>query len=258
MDEKDNNEAPKEETPTSDSNQDSGSESIKVNVTESSDNNSTVEPAPSADGEVKLEDIEKSTDTPEDSPNETEAAAAATMGSSEEDKSHEASSDTVTETTTTEVVKPVDNTPGPVPSVQPKMSDPVSPPSEVAQLKKRNKSLKMWLVIFVILLVALVAGGLVYFSQQKSSNQDLEDANAKNAALQQEILTLQQTTAQETTDELNKQLAEEKEANAELTKTVADQATMIEEYQAAVIELQEACGTACDDVDVPTDTSTAE
>lgn len=242
MDDKDNNEAPKEDA--TNIGNDNG-DSIKVNVTDSSDVSESTEP--------KVEMPEASSEDSKETANEivTEEEPMPIEEPKEEAPKEVIEETTIEKTVTEPESKPEDDTPGPIPSVQPTMSAAVSPPSEVAQLKKRNKSLKMWLVVFLLFLVALVAGGLVYFSQQSSSNDDLDAANAKNAELQQELLTQQQNSTQQTVDELNKMLEEEKTKNTELTATVAEQEESITAYQDTIKELQEVCGTACDSVDVP-------
>lgn len=148
---------------------------------------------------------------------------------------------------------PVDNDdPGIVPSVQPTVSTTSAlPATEVARLTKRNKRLKLWLVILMLLLVAVASALVVYFGQQSKAKSDLSAQQEQNAALQQQLNDKEQTATQKTIDDLNTQLTAEKTKNTELQAEIVDLEKQVTAYQTAVKNLLEACGTACSAVDVP-------
>lgn len=266
MDEKDKNEA-------QNSSDDNGSEKIKVNVTNGDEKEANEEPkvdTPAAEENEVLDDktLEELNKDPEvvkeeaaqedakvEEPAPAEEPKPEEQPASEPESPAPAEEETVTETT--EEPAKVDNTPDLVPSVQPAQMSSVSPPNEVAQLKKRNKTLKVWLVIFVVLFVALISAGVVYFNQQSKNSDSTAELEAQNAQLQQQLVEQQQNATQKTIDDLNSQLAAAQKSNEELTATNKDLEQQVTDLTTVATELKEACGTACDDIEIPTtDTTT--
>ena len=152
-------------------------------------------------------------------------------------------------------VEPAKEDPGIVPSVQPTTPAAATPATELVRLKEKNKSLKIWLVVLMLLLVGVASALVVYFAQQSKSKNDLKTQQQQNASLQSQLTQQQQNATQTTIDNLNEQLAAEKQKNADLQKTIDEQKTQLSSYQTAVKQLLAACGTACSDVNVPTTTT---
>lgn len=143
--------------------------------------------------------------------------------------------------------------PGIVPSVQP-MATVVAntPETELVRLKEKNKSLKVWLVVLMLLLVGVASALVVYFAQQSKAKNDLKTQQQQNSSLQQQLTQQQQNSTQKTIDNLNSQLAAEQQKSADLQKTIDEQNKTISSYQTAVKQLLTACGDACNTINVPT------
>lgn len=158
-------------------------------------------------------------------------------------------------TSPTETSLAVDD-PGIVPSVQPNIpTASTSADTEVARLKEKNKHLKIWLVVLMLLLVGVASALVVYFAQQSKAKSDLKTQQEQNVALQAQLNEQQQTATQQTIDNLNSQLTAAEQKNTELQATIDEQDKQISAYQTAVEKLLVACGDKCSSITVPEDTT---
>lgn len=130
--------------------------------------------------------------------------------------------------------------------------------AEVTKLKERNKHLRIWLAILVVLLVGLASALVVYFAQQSKAQSDLDAANQENAALQQQIAEQESNATQAKVTELQTELDAEKAKNAELTAENQELSETIAAYEVATTKLLELCGEKCTSVTVPDSTTPAE
>lgn len=145
--------------------------------------------------------------------------------------------------------------PGIVPSQQPpQQSETSSPATELVRLKEKNKNLKIWLVVLMLLLVGVASALVVYFAQQSKAKNDLKTQQQQNSQLQQQNNQLQQNSTQKTIDNLNQQLAAEKQRATDLQSTIDKQNQLIASYQTTIKQLLSACGTACSNITIPTAT----
>jgi uncharacterized protein HemX len=131
------------------------------------------------------------------------------------------------------------------PSVQPKISQVVDSPSELAQLKKRNKFLKAWLVIFLVIVVALISAGVVYFNLYNKNQSNTDELKAQNSQLQKQLVEQNNNANQQTINQLNQQITDQKNQIDELNKKIETQDALIADYKKTVDALVKACGDQC-------------
>lgn len=240
-------------------------EQIKVNVGKSSQDIINESDKKSDTDEKPDTPKEENTDSVEDKPAEDTGddikiendKLVTPPADDDKPKEDEQAVDEVHTTTTITTTKPAEEPKAPVVDTAKEMPkhQPVPTgaglPQDVTKLQKRNKHLKVWLVVLIVLLVAVASALVMYFFNQSKANSDLDAANAKNAQLQQDLVTQQQTATQKTIDELNVEITEQKTANTKLAEEITAQQTTITELNDAIKELQKICGTACDSVVIP-------
>ena len=134
------------------------------------------------------------------------------------------------------------------PSVQPKVSQVVENPSELVQLKKRNKFLKAWVVVFLVILVALISAGLVYFNLYNKNQASNNDLKAQNSQLQQKLIEQNNNANQQTINQLNQKINDQDSEIADLNKKIETQEALIADYKKTVDALLKACGAQCSDI----------
>jgi type II secretory pathway pseudopilin PulG len=265
VDEKDNNEAQGNEASNT-PNDNEGK--IQVNITngdeakpkeedtpkeqsdEETDTEESDSPLPKSEEETSdAVAVENHEEGPTSGEAEQEDPVATTDDVEPEPKEEVTHEETVTQTNEADDFKP---------SVQPVHAAAVSPPSEVAQLKERNKHLKIWLVLFVIIIVAAASAFVVYFSQQNKNQDSTAELQAQNAQLEQQLLEKQNNATEQKIEELNNQLQGEQAKNTELTQTVQELEAEVKAVTDIANQLKQLCGDACEDVTVPTAASTAD
>lgn len=130
--------------------------------------------------------------------------------------------------------------------------------SDLEVLRHKNKSLKVWLTVLLVIITALIVGFAVYFSQSNKAQSDLEASQAKNAQLQQqvndqkasqvtkEVESLEAQVATLTAD--NKTLTDQ---NATLVKQVNSLNSYITELTKVATQLKTTCGADCSSITIP-------
>lgn len=140
-----------------------------------------------------------------------------------------------------------------------------TPEADAIRLKATNKALKIWLIVFIVVFVAALAGLIVYFMQHSQSQSKLNDANAKNAQLQQAADQKALANDQQQNSSLQTQLtqtqaqlvaaqAQVKTLTAQNTTANANIATLqtyITTLTATATQLKTTCGTACASITIP-------
>lgn len=167
--------------------------------------------------------------------------------------------------------QPVEPTPEPavpVPEPVTPTPEPMVPASktDVEVLTQKNKNLKIWLTVLLVVLTAVVVGFGVYFSQSNKAQSDLEASQAQNAELQKQVAQQSATEASKQIDSLESQVADLTADN----KTLSDQNdalvsqvnalnSYITELTTIATELKTTCGADCSSITIPpppTNTST--
>ena len=140
-----------------------------------------------------------------------------------------------------------------------------TPEADAIRLKATNKALKIWLIVFIVVFVAALAGLIVYFMQHSQSQSKLNDANAKNAQLQQAADQKALANDQQQNSSLQTQLtqaqaqlvaaqAQVKTLTAQNTTANANITTLqtyITTLTATATQLKTTCGTACASITIP-------
>lgn len=140
-----------------------------------------------------------------------------------------------------------------------------TPEAEAIKLKANNKALKVWLVVFIVVFVAAVAGLIVYFVLHGQSQANLNDSQQKNAALQKQIddnalsAEKQQTGSTQTQltqiqTQLTAAQAQVKTLTTQNTTATANITTLqtyITSLTATATQLKTTCGTACAAIAIP-------
>ena len=125
-------------------------------------------------------------------------------------------------------------------------------PNEVVSLRERNKSLKIWLVVFIVIFVGVASALVVYFFQASKAQSDLEKQQAQNQQLKSQVAEQQQSATQSQINELNTQITTLKAQNAELTNQLKVQSEYITTLTKTATQLKTTCGTACSSITIPT------
>ncbi len=124
-------------------------------------------------------------------------------------------------------------------------------PNEVVSLRERNKSLKIWLVVFIVIFVGVASALVVYFFQASKAQSDLEKQQAQNQQLKSQVAEQQQSATQSQINELNTQITTLKAQNAELTNQLKVQSEYITTLTKTATQLKTTCGTACSSITIP-------
>ncbi len=122
---------------------------------------------------------------------------------------------------------------------------------DVAKLRKKNKSLKIWLAILSLLFVAGITAAVVSYMQTSKSQADLDKKNQEIATLEQEAKEQQASATQQQIDQLKTENADLKQQNAELQKQVTELQTYITTLYKAASDLKTKCASSCSNITVP-------
>lgn len=137
---------------------------------------------------------------------------------------------------------------------------PVSPDTktEVELLRHKNKGLRVWLVVLLVLLTAVIVGFGVYFVQTSKAQKDLDAAQAQNQQLQQQIAEQSATQASKQISSLQTQVNDLTAQNKTLTSENQALTQQVKTLNAYIVQLTETanklkttCGTACSSITIP-------
>ena len=130
--------------------------------------------------------------------------------------------------------------------------------SDLEVLKHKNKSLKIWLTVLLVIITALVVGFAVYFNQSNKAQADLEASQAENAQLQQQVNEQSATQAAKEIDSLESQVAtltaDNKtltDQNTALVNQVNTLNTYITDLTKVATQLKTTCGADCSAITIP-------
>lgn len=150
------------------------------------------------------------------------------------------------------------NTSQPVPTAN--GVPPVAPDTktEVELLRHKNKALRIWLVVFIVILTAAIVGFGVYFAQTSKAQKDLDAAQAQNQQLQQQVAQQSATQASQQISSLQTQVNDLTAQNKTLTsqnETLTQQVKTLNAYIVQLTDtankLKTTCGTACSSITIP-------
>lgn len=122
---------------------------------------------------------------------------------------------------------------------------------EVVKLKERNKALKIWLVVFIVIIVAVLSALVVYFFQNSKAQSELDKQQSQNLQLQAQISQQQKSATQEQINSLNTEITTLKQQNDTLTKQVKAQSDYITTLTKTANQLKTTCGSDCSSIVIP-------
>lgn len=130
--------------------------------------------------------------------------------------------------------------------------------TEVELLRHKNKALRIWLVVFIVILTAAIVGFGVYFAQTSKAQKDLDAAQAQNQQLQQQVAQQSATQASQQISSLQTQVNDLTAENKALTSQNQALTQQVKTLNAYIVQLTDTanklkttCGTACSSITIP-------